>query len=115
MLLAAVLLLLGVWAAPGSAQYLSVNNGARYTTSRNVTLTLSDEGAGAVQMKFCDESTPNLWTAPEPYATTKNWVLSSGDGEKTVWVRFLYSNGTFVDVGDSYFPGHKPAYRHHSH
>jgi hypothetical protein len=102
-LLAAVLLLLGVWAAPGWAQYISVNNGAPYTTSRNVALTLSDEGAGAVQMKFCDESTPNSWTAPESYATTKNWLLNSGDGEKTVWVRFLYSNGTFVDVGDSIF------------
>ena len=102
-LLAAVLLLLGVWAAPGLAQYISVNNGARYATSSNVTLTLSDEGAGAVQMKFCDESTPNLWTAPQSYATTKNWVLSSGNGEKTVWVRFLYGNGTFCDVGDSIF------------
>jgi hypothetical protein len=102
-LLAAVLLLLGVWAAPGSAQYISVNNGARYATGSNVALTLSDEGAGAVQMKFCDESTPNLWTAPQPYATTKDWILSSGNGEKTVWVRFLYSNGTFVDVGDSIF------------
>ena len=66
-------------------------------------------------MKFCDESTPNLWTAPEPYATTKNWVLSSGDGEKTVWVRFLYSNGTFVDVGDSIFLDTNPPTRHHSH
>lgn len=102
-LFATVLLTLGVWVVPGFAQIISVNNEAKYATSRNVTLTLSDEGQGATQMQFCDESTPNLWTAPEPYATTKNWTLTSGDGEKTVWVRFLFSGGGHSDEGDSIF------------
>jgi hypothetical protein len=96
------------WTIPGLAQYVSVNNGARYTTNCNVLLTLSDEGTGAVQMKFCDESTPNLWTAPEPYATGKIWALSSGDGVKTVWVRFLYPGGTSRDEGDDIFLDTRP-------
>jgi len=63
-----------------------INNGDATTSSLNVTLTLS--AVGATQMRFSNDNA--TYTAPEPYATTKSWTLSSTGGSlKTVYVKFI--------------------------
>jgi hypothetical protein len=69
-----------------------INNGDKVTQAENVTLTLfatdkdgNELGKDAL-MILKDDSLD--WSDPEPYATTKNWVLSQGKGDKTVSVRF---------------------------
>lgn len=67
---------------------VSINGGAAYTNSLTVTLTLSaTDNSGVVsQMQFSDDNI--TYTPAEPYATTKPWTLPSGDGPKTVYVKF---------------------------
>ena len=66
-----------------------INNGATYTRSTSVTLNLtaSDACSGLSQMKFSNDNV--TWTTPEPFATARNYVLTFGDGTKTVYVKFM--------------------------
>jgi len=67
---------------------IMINNNAEYTNNPNVTLTLSatDDASDVSQMRF---SSDNInWLAPEAYATTKQWTLSSSEGQKAVYVKF---------------------------
>ena len=70
---------------------ITINDGATYTASTSVTLTLSasDPESGVSQMRFSNNAT--TWTGWETYATSKDWTLTSGDGTKTVYVE--YKNG----------------------
>ena len=65
-----------------------INSGAAFTNSTTVTLTLSatDIASGVASMQFSNDNA--AWLAPEPYATTKSWTLSTGDGAKTVYAKF---------------------------
>lgn len=73
-------------AAPSGT--VKINGGAAATNSTAVTLTLA-AGGGAnpvAQMRFSNDG--STWSAWEAYKTTKSWTISSGDGEKTVYVQF---------------------------
>ncbi len=64
-----------------------INNGVAVTNSSNVTLTLNaTDPTGVATMQFSNDGT--FYSAEEPYATTKAWTLSTGDGFKTVYVKF---------------------------
>jgi len=67
-----------------------INKGAPYTKTASVTLNLSAQdnsgGSGVCQMKFSNDNVG--WSAPETYAASKTWTLPSGDGKKTVYVKF---------------------------
>jgi hypothetical protein len=67
---------------------ISINSGAAYTTSTSVTLNLSctDAKSGCDQMQFSNNNA--TWSLWEVYAASKAWTLSSGDGIKTVYVRY---------------------------
>lgn len=72
---------------------VKVNNDAAATNSVNVTLTLSaTDNDGVSQMMVSNDAafTGAVW---EAYATTKAWVLSAGDGVKTVYVKFRDRTG----------------------
>jgi hypothetical protein len=77
---------------PPSSCSISINAGANYTKSPQVTLALSatDITSGIDQMRFSNNpSDPTSWTAWKPYATSYSpWVLTSGDGLKTVGAQF---------------------------
>jgi len=70
-----------------------INGDAAFTTSTAVTLTLSatDAGSGIAQMQFSNDNV--TWSAPEAYATSKAWTLTTGDGIKTVYARFIDNAG----------------------
>ena len=63
------------------------------TSSNTITLRLSasDTASGVTQMRFSNDG--SSWSSWEQYATTKTWVLPSGDGQKTVYVQFIDNAG----------------------
>lgn len=63
---------------------VTINNGANYTNSTAVTLTLS--ATNASQMSFSNDN--SSWSSWETYATTKNWTIPSTEGPETVYVQF---------------------------
>ena len=68
---------------------VKINNGAAVTRNASVTLALSaTDPAGVATMQFSNDGA--IYSAEEPYVTTKTWTLdsASGDGLKTVYVRF---------------------------
>jgi len=69
------------------AASVGINNGALVTNNASVTLALSAiDPAGVNTMQFSNDGV--VYTAEEAYATIKTWTLSSGDGLKTVYVRY---------------------------
>jgi phage baseplate assembly protein gpV len=79
----------GTWTIHVSDMISSVliNSGAISTNSTAVTLTLNAvDPLGVDTMQFSNDGI--IFTPEEPYATSKAWTLSSGDGTKTVYVRF---------------------------
>ncbi|MCM8781754.1 MAG: hypothetical protein NC828_01705 [Candidatus Omnitrophica bacterium] len=77
---------------------ISINNGDEYAISTSVVLNLSaqDSESNVVAMQFSNDGTS--WSPPEPYATTKIWNLTSGAGEKTVYVKFYDTAGNISHV-----------------
>ena len=76
-----------------------INSGAGYTNSRSVTLTLSasDSLSGVSRMMIANTSSfeGSSW---ESYRTSRSWTLTSGDGKKTVYVRFKDGAGNVSRV-----------------
>lgn len=75
------------------ADSLVINQGAAATQTREVALKLKAENASYMSI-----SNDNLFLGPlETYATTKTWVLTEGDGVKTVYVKFVSPDGLNSD------------------
>ncbi|MFA5101485.1 MAG: hypothetical protein WC547_11425, partial [Candidatus Omnitrophota bacterium] len=77
-----------------------INGDTVYTSSAVVTLTLSaaDGGSGMGDMRFSNDG--STWSAWEPYATSKSWTVSSGDGAKTVYAQFRDRAGASAQFND---------------
>lgn len=92
--------LTGLGAITGSAR---INSGAAYTNTANVTIrnSASSSNGEIVEMRFRNEG--GSWSAWEPYAATKSWVLSSGEGAKTVVAEFKDTNGLTSQVSAGVF------------
>jgi len=73
--------------------FISINEGATYTTATTVTLTLSaiDVTSGVAEMRFSNDNI--TWTPWEAYSTSKMWALITGDGTKTVYVQYRDNAG----------------------
>lgn len=77
---------------------LLINGDAPFTNRLAVTLTLkppqgSEPAAGMV---FSNDG--KRWSIPEPFAKTKTWQLTSGDGTKRVWARLYSKRGAILSV-----------------
>jgi len=74
---------------------MTINGGASVTNNTAVTLALSaTDNSGIVsQMQFSNDGTS--FSSPEPYATTKTWTITNGDGTKTVSVKFADAAGNW--------------------
>jgi hypothetical protein len=78
---------------------VSINNGLLLTHSLTVILTLSGIDGGVeldenALMSFSNDN--QSWSYPEPYATSKMWTLSPGEGEKEVYVKFCDAAGNWM-------------------
>jgi hypothetical protein len=73
---------------------VQINNGDEFATNPSVTLQLAatDSSGAALSMRFSNDNT-NSWSAWEPFAATKSWVLSAGPGLKTVFAQFRDAGG----------------------
>jgi hypothetical protein len=66
---------------------ITINSGASYTSTRSVALALTcSDTNGCSQMQFSNDNV--TYSTPEVYATSKAWTLTSGDGAKTIYVKF---------------------------
>jgi len=74
---------------------VTINSAAARTNSPNVTLALAatDNSGSVAQMQLSNNGT--TFNAPEPYATSKSWTLTTGDGTKTVYVKFSDAAGNW--------------------
>ena len=72
---------------------ITINSGAAYTNSTNVTLNLSgaDNASGISQMSFSTDGA--TWSVAEAYATSKAFPLPAEDGTKTVYVKYFDKAG----------------------
>ncbi len=70
---------------------ISINNDAATTNSTSVTLTLS--ATGATQMYVTSTAGCSSGGTTEAYSTSKSWTLTSGDGTRTVYVKYLDEAG----------------------
>jgi len=82
--------------APSGAG-ISINGGAAYTLSRDVTLTLA--ATAAREMRFSNDNV--TWSGWEAYGASKAWTLSAGDGPKTVSVEYRDAAGNTAPARDS--------------
>lgn len=78
-----------------------INADATYTNDPNVVLTITaTDSIPVTEMRVSHDGT--IWGVWEPYATSKNWALQTGDGTKTVYVQFKDAIGNtsvaFADV-----------------
>ena len=65
--------------------------GAPYTNSTSVSLVLSasdSTGSGVAEMRFSNTGQEPDWGTWIPYAASGDWVLTTGDGLKTVYAQF---------------------------
>ncbi len=83
---------------------IKINDNSQYTNSANVTLTLfaTDTGTGVSQMQLSsplwgEGQGEGQWLPAEPYTVTRPYVLSSGDGAKTVYAQFKDAAGNWSD------------------
>lgn len=77
---------------------VKINNDAAFTNAARTTLYLSATDATSgmwtgSQMQFSNDGT--TWSAPQAYNTTKIWMLPTGDGAKTVYVKFKDTAGNW--------------------
>jgi hypothetical protein len=74
---------------------VTINSGAAGTNNPAVTLTLSatDNAGPVAQMRFSNDNT--TYSTAEPYATSKTWTMTAGDGTKTVYVKFADAAGNW--------------------
>jgi hypothetical protein len=81
---------------------LKINNGARYANSSSVTLTLTatDTASGISQVRFSNDGVWDTepWQSP---VTTQSWVLTSGDGLKTVYCQIKDNAGLISTISSS--------------
>ncbi|MDA8326794.1 MAG: PKD domain-containing protein [Nitrospiraceae bacterium] len=80
----------------GPTGSITINSGASYTSSTNVTLTLScTDSSGCARMAFSSDGVN--WSA-QAYATAASWALPPGEGGKTVYAVFSDINGNWSPI-----------------
>jgi len=80
---------------------ISINNGATYTNTTSVILTLSatDVTSGIAEMRFSNDN--STWSEWETYSTSKTWALTTGDGTKSVTVQYKTKADLILAYSDS--------------
>jgi uncharacterized protein (TIGR02145 family) len=81
---------------------LVINGGDKYTTIKEVNLTILANTAQQMMLSNNQEFGGANW---ENYTTSKNWTLLTGEGEKIVYMKVKYDNGNeSVSVNASILP-----------
>ena len=92
----------GNWSLPPSGSIL-ISGGASTVNHTDVPLTLScTDTSGCAQMMFSNDG--SIYAPPQNYATAptpSTWSLTSGEGTKTVYVKFKYGTGDWSQAWQS--------------
>lgn len=99
LILCSLLLASSLWAvsASGPTGTLQINSGAIYASSSDVILTIkADDSANIAGMQVGNGT---AYRDTEAYVETKSWTLTTGDGLKTVRVRFIDLLGNTTTPG----------------
>ena len=83
-------------APPSSGFSISIQDGAKYTNSRTVTLKLNG-GPDAKKMAISNFSN-FLDAGQENYETIKTWTLTEGEGTKTIYAKFCTQWGRCSEI-----------------
>ncbi|MFA5075950.1 MAG: hypothetical protein WC480_00860 [Patescibacteria group bacterium] len=83
---------------PPADTSITINNYAATTSSTSVTLNLAATNATQMIIANSADFAGASW---ETFATTKNWTLTDGDGQKTVYTQFKNTYGQSGIVSDS--------------
>ncbi|GBR74079.1 hypothetical protein NO1_1312, partial [Candidatus Termititenax aidoneus] len=86
----------GLVATASSA--VTINNGDIYTNTINVKLSL--KSTNAVSMNISNSAAPGGWINYAEHNNSYAWALTTGDGLKTVYVRYRDALGNEVTVTD---------------
>jgi len=87
-------------AAPTGGSF-TINSNATYTNSTSVTLNITcpSDSWTPIQMAYGNAASPTNWTT---CSSSQAWTLSTGDGTKTVYMRFRDGGGnTTSDITDT--------------
>lgn len=79
----------GYFTAPTNTS-ISINNGEKIASSQTVNLSLSASGANYMMISNNGDFTGGQW---EAYSASKSWLLASGNGDKSVYVKFKDNSG----------------------
>jgi len=79
---------------------LKINGGTAYTTTQNVSLEISAQDSNGVDKMQLSNDNQN-WTQPEIFTSTKDWQLTAGDGDKTVYVKLIDKAGNFSVISST--------------
>lgn len=76
----------------------TINDGSETAGSRNVTLhvTGTDPESDPMEMRFSHDN--GLWSEWEPFAATKAWTLTEGEGFKMVFMHLRDSEGNLANT-----------------
>ncbi|MHB8173876.1 MAG: Ig-like domain repeat protein [Nitrospirota bacterium] len=77
---------------------INIDGNASFTNNASVTLSISaDDLNGITGMEICNDG--NFDTVSwKSFTTSENWTLSAGDGEETVYARFMDPAGNISDT-----------------
>jgi len=70
---------------------LVINSGYEYTPTKEVNLTILANTAQQMMLSNASDFSGANW---ETYTTSKNWTLLIGEGEKLIYMKVQYSDGT---------------------
>lgn len=83
---------------PPNITAFSINGGAAYTNSTNVTLNITaTDDSGVAEMQFSNDG--SSWLSWQAYNTTATWTLPVGDGSKTVYARVRDNGAPALESG----------------
>ena len=88
---------------PPAITSFMINSNDISTTSPTVSLSIeaSDGGTGLAKMQFANSSS-GPWSALEDFSTSKaGWILSSGPGTKTVYLKVFDNAGNYAVSSDT--------------
>jgi hypothetical protein len=80
---------------------VAINGGAAFTVTNAVTLNLAatDNSGVVASNRFSNDGTS--WSPWENYTTAKAWTLTTGDGNKTVFVQFSDAAANATNASDT--------------
>jgi len=92
---------------PPAQLSLNINNGAKSSGKRTVTLTIEASDAASGIDSFCFSDNGTNYSSWESFTTTRDWNLSKGQGSKTIYLKVKDKAGneaTAVSASITYSP-----------